>query len=411
MFAVHICEVSRSSKSTVAKSVQRGTLALGLIFMLIATVGQSLSYADEPSRAQTMMAGGSQKIVGGSQAKVQDAPWQVAIAKSRIASPGKTPFARQICGGALIAPTMVVTAAHCVMNRRSRFKASDLSVISGRANLNNVQSGTETDVRAIYMPRDSENRLRYVWTAGWDVAILELNSPSGSDTISIVGDGENDLLRPGTRVDVYGWGSTDSLGDRYPMTLRTARTNIQRPYICRRERTGSYNSRTDLCFGDAWGRSISCYADSGGPFTVSSNGETRLVGIVSRGTYEPCFGILADIATSVGSAPVRNWISGIVTTRTGVNPVGSGASAGPPAALGAAPRVVGRSVRGARKTLRAAGISRVRIYRLITRIPRRSKPKRPRVMFNTVPKGWLWSPKATYALYVDQQKRHREVRR
>ncbi|MDO3398190.1 trypsin-like serine protease, partial [Nocardioides sp. SOB44] len=61
------------------------------------------------------------RIVGGVVASIQDLPWQVALLRNGA----------QICGGIIIAPQIVLTAAHCVVP----------SVISAVSQLN-IRSGS-----------------------------------------------------------------------------------------------------------------------------------------------------------------------------------------------------------------------------------------------------------------------------
>src|SRR5262245_13685501 len=52
------------------------------------------------------------RIVGGNSTTVEEWPWQAAIAADPEFFTGDG-FDRQFCGGSLVAPTIVVSAAHC----------------------------------------------------------------------------------------------------------------------------------------------------------------------------------------------------------------------------------------------------------------------------------------------------------
>jgi secreted trypsin-like serine protease len=88
----------------------------------------------------------SAQIIGGSRVTIEQYPWQVAIARApAVAPPGDGPLERHICGGTLVAPTIVITAAHCVRDGGKFSPASRFSVISGRTELSSNQ-GVETGI-------------------------------------------------------------------------------------------------------------------------------------------------------------------------------------------------------------------------------------------------------------------------
>ena len=58
---------------------------------------------------QTNRGGNFTRIIGGQRARLGDAPWQVALANGRASNI----YERQFCGGTLINPSWVLTAAHC----------------------------------------------------------------------------------------------------------------------------------------------------------------------------------------------------------------------------------------------------------------------------------------------------------
>ena len=68
------------------------------------------------------------RIVGGSDARWEDNQWQVALVYAKDSNNVRAQF----CGGSIIAPGWVVTAAHCMDDK---FDASDYAVLSSTDNL------------------------------------------------------------------------------------------------------------------------------------------------------------------------------------------------------------------------------------------------------------------------------------
>ena len=183
------------------------------------------------------------RIVGGSATTIQEWPWQVAVALAP--SYGGGAFDRQICGGSLIEPKLVVTAAHCVYTFTDPNNAlclptdgfdyppSDYSVIAGRTTLTG-SGGSEIGVKEIYYfdagpsgPRAEAQTtgdgqgLYTCGTSEWDAVVLELASAPGppAQPIKIAGPSEGELWQPGREAFVTGWGRPGSTW----MSLRTPR--------------------------------------------------------------------------------------------------------------------------------------------------------------------------------------------
>ncbi|MFI6101452.1 S1 family peptidase [Lentzea sp. NPDC051213] len=205
-----------------------------------------------------LVSGGSpaDAIVGGTPARVADSPWVVAIT---------TPDGQLICGGALVAPDKVMTAAHCatlkgVLGKNQR-PAEHLRVIAGRTDLRTGE-GVEASVASIWRHPD----YREV-TKGDDVAVLTLARPLPYRTIAL-GDAGDDGV-------VLGWGRT---AENTPpaMTLRKVTVPILSDAECLAKEP-DFRPGAMLCAGR--GGRDACTGDSGGPLVVRG----RLAGVVSFG--------------------------------------------------------------------------------------------------------------------------------
>ena len=71
-------------------------------------------------------------IVGGDQTTIQKWPWQVGLTLSPELYFGNA-FDRQFCGGSLVAPTIVITAAHCLFDDDTQTFGfvDEVSVVTG----------------------------------------------------------------------------------------------------------------------------------------------------------------------------------------------------------------------------------------------------------------------------------------
>ncbi len=195
-------------------------------------------------------------IVGGTPARVADTPWVVAIT---------TPDGQLICGGALVAPDKVMTAAHCatlkgVLGKNQR-PAEQMRVIAGRTDLR-TKDGIEAVVSDVWRHPD----YREV-TQGDDVAVLTLARALPYRTI--------DLGEVGGEGVVLGWGRTSEY-DKPAMTLRKVTVPILSDTECL-VKEPDFRPGAMLCAGRE-GRDA-CTGDSGGPLVVRG----RLAGVVSFG--------------------------------------------------------------------------------------------------------------------------------
>lgn len=296
------------------------------------------------------------RIVGGQTTTIEQWPWQVALA-----SPGaKSGFDRYFCGGSLVAPNVVITAAHCVYNFVSPisctpldgfdFPASDFSVITGRSTLSST-AGAEIPVSEIYyfeaggpsgtgiataQSTGDGDGLYSCDTSEWDVVFLTLatSAPAPAAPIKIAGADERALWNADQPAFITGWGAT-SEGGPSSDTLRFAQISIIADSICSQPSVygpGSgftFAPSTMVCAGvyPAGGKDT-CQGDSGGPLVVPRpTGGARLVGDTSFG--EGCArpnkpGVYGRVADDPIRSSLRQGILGVA----GVDVVGSADGSG-----------------------------------------------------------------------------------
>lgn len=200
-----------------------------------------------------------QPIVGGTTTTTSAYPFMMQITDAAQ---------DQFCGGTLVSPTKVVTAAHCMVGETT----SSVRVVGGRTYLNGGD-GTVARVSRIWIHPDYRRVTR-----GDDVAVLTLSAPMPYATASYVSASDTGVYAAGTTARVLGWGTTSS-GGSSSNQLRTATVPTVSDASC----TDSYRNRyvrSDMvCAGYAAGGVDTCQGDSGGPLLIGG----RLAGITSWG--------------------------------------------------------------------------------------------------------------------------------
>ncbi|MFD9905180.1 S1 family peptidase [Streptomyces sp. NPDC059063] len=227
--------------------------------------------------ASTAPATADSIVIGGTPVRVADSPWAVALS-SRDQFGGTR--SGQFCGGAVIAPKTVLTAAHCLSRDvlgTSLSQVDDLTVIANRGDLN-TRKGQEIPVRGVWINPEYDSG-----TNAGDVAVLSLSRPLPERyALRMAGAGDA-AYRPGTGAAVYGWGDTTGRGD-YAQTLRSARVTVMSDAVCekayRDSSAGTYVASSMLCAGEPQGGRDACQGDSGGPLVARG----RLIGLVSWGS-------------------------------------------------------------------------------------------------------------------------------
>jgi hypothetical protein len=308
--------------------------------------------ASGPVRTARRFASGAKRklqprIVGGSATTIAEWPWQVAVT-ANPAIFGGNGFARQFCGASLVAPTIIVTAAHCtyeVFGSRGFDAVSNFASVTGRTTLSNSSQGQEIAWSEYYVFVDATGQPMFNGdvTDGWDAVFAQLAFPSPSSNstpIQIAGASEAFSWAPGPEnAWATGWGSTSSGGSGVD-TLREVNIDMIADSICGSGSSygGSFDPETMVCAGEIAGGQDTCQGDSGGPLVVplgpGGTSPFRLVGDTSWGfgCAQPNFpGIYGRLAQDPMCSALRNGIQQVA----GVDVVGPGgclAGTGAPAA-------------------------------------------------------------------------------
>jgi secreted trypsin-like serine protease len=199
-------------------------------------------------------------VVGGTSVQGGRYAFAVAVGDARGAD----------CGGTLIAPSVVLTAAHCVA--KSAGEPAKLRVGVGSPTISGEPA---LHVTAVYL-----HPLFRAQTMHYDAALLFLEHPvTGVRTIAMA---ETSPLA-GAVVSAAGWGETSEGASSLPDRLRSVVLEVATKRACGRGNRipGGYFSSSMMCAGNP-GRDT-CAGDSGGPLVSMSSGHAVLVGITSFG--------------------------------------------------------------------------------------------------------------------------------
>jgi secreted trypsin-like serine protease len=241
-------------------------LVMALACASLAMVGALPSTAAAGPRAHS-------SVVGGAPADPGQWPYAVAIYRK----------GRLHCGGAVIGPTKVLTAAHCV----DGFDLANFTVIAGRPNLRDAASGQTLTVASGRVHPDFEE------TGLHDIAVLNLAQPTSVTPVALATPDQNAATTfTGALLRVAGWGAVNPLGVHLSPFLKTTFEKVRTDARCLRAYTRDlFVPESMICAlgnrrkhgGKLKIHTSACSGDSGGPLVADTSTSPVVVGTVSFG--------------------------------------------------------------------------------------------------------------------------------
>ncbi len=246
------------------------------------------------------------KIVGGQDADEGQFPWIACM--YLFDQPG--------CGGALIAPEWVLTAAHCLFDEDLTLFKIRLNSVNAYGPLN-PDGGVERTIAEVHVHPEynyDDAIGQYV-----DLALFRLSEPVTTIApVALPVSGElGDLYDSWTPVHTAGWGLVAENGNTsYPEILQWVTSTVYDFDMC--EESVGYSITDDFfCVGYTEGQTPSGAAtgDSGGPAWVDGkNAMPLLTGIVHGATWDYTAEDLPGVYVAV--AKQIEWINSVISLPT-----------------------------------------------------------------------------------------------
>jgi trypsin len=250
-----------------------------------------------------------------------------AIIHGQDSSTDRYPWMAQVdvdgglCGGSLVAPDWVLTAAHCTYggSNETELAPGKLEVVLRRTKRSKRAAGEHFRVTSIVRhPSYDPNQLSD------DVALLHLDHDASATPARLARHVDRSRWHVGSEVAGLGWGMTRPASPNIKLAAdvlqrgrlvvgsdATCKQMIDRSHYWREWFQGGkplYDPATMMCAGQARGGADTCFGDSGGPVFLDDPTGPLLLGVVSWGEYQCRATKRPSVQARVGEGVLNRWL-------------------------------------------------------------------------------------------------------